>query len=371
MTNTQMQVKEVNFNGDTLLAAQDTSKQIWVGAKWVCQGIGLTRGQSNGEMVKIQSDLVLSQGARNFVLPTNGGKQDVICILIDFLPLWLAKISITPAMKKSNPELVEKLIAYQLKAKDVLAAAFLPTEYQSTEQLAILKQMEQKYQQVLSGNEAMQSSITDLASDIAFIKHEVFKMAYAPNNSEWKKKVNAKILEVNKATRISCTSLLNQIYIQMRVNGCDLIALAHRYEFENGLVQCPIIEYIDKHENVKEQFEILLDELMARTFKTEIKPAQQVTEIPAEKTTTSTVTTAEAIKTLMQPLIEMYNDHSSGGCATYRKVYAAMGVCWKYRLTKFMNEHELEVIPKKLELIKDDKKLLELFADTVIKLLTE
>lgn len=370
MTNTQMQVKEVNFNGDMLIGIK-TEKGIYTAANKTCECLGLSDGQKRRQVENLSLDLVLKQGVANLRIPTKGGNQDVLCILIDFLPLWLAKISITPAMKKSNPELVEKLIAYQLKAKDVLAAAFLPTEYQSTEQLAILKQMEQKYQRVLSGNEAMQSSIKDLASDIAFIKHEVFKMAYAPNNSEWKKKVNAKIVEVNKATRISCTSLLNQIYIQMRVNGCDLIALAHRYEFENGLTQCPIIEYIDKHENVKEQFEILLDELMARTFRTEIKPAQQVTEIPAEKTTTSTVTTAEAIKTLMQPLIEMYNDHSSGGCATYRKVYAAMGVCWKYRLTKFMNEHELEVIPKKLELIKDDKKLLELFADTVIKLLTE
>lgn len=29
-------------------------------------------------------------------------------------------------MKETNPELVERLVNYQLKAKDVLAAAFLP-----------------------------------------------------------------------------------------------------------------------------------------------------------------------------------------------------------------------------------------------------
>lgn len=46
---------------------------------------------------------------------------------IRFYSLWLAKISITPSMKENNPVLVEKLVEYQLKAKDVLAAAFLPT----------------------------------------------------------------------------------------------------------------------------------------------------------------------------------------------------------------------------------------------------
>jgi len=39
---------------------------------------------------------------------------------------WLAKISITPKMQKENKEVMNKLIEYQLKAKDVLAKAFLP-----------------------------------------------------------------------------------------------------------------------------------------------------------------------------------------------------------------------------------------------------
>lgn len=63
-------------------------------------------------------------------LPTNGGEQEVLCIALDFIPLWLAKISITPTMQADTPEVADKLVQYQLKAKDVLAAAFLPTEAQ-------------------------------------------------------------------------------------------------------------------------------------------------------------------------------------------------------------------------------------------------
>ena len=62
-------------------------------------------------------------------LPTNGGNQDVLCLKLDFVPLWLAKISITPTMSRETPELADRLEQYQLKAKDVLAAAFLPQNY--------------------------------------------------------------------------------------------------------------------------------------------------------------------------------------------------------------------------------------------------
>ncbi|GMA52581.1 hypothetical protein GCM10025857_39380 [Alicyclobacillus contaminans] len=49
----------------------------------------------------------------------------MLTLELDFLPLWLAKISITPSMRENNPEVAQRLIDYQLRAKDVLAAAFL------------------------------------------------------------------------------------------------------------------------------------------------------------------------------------------------------------------------------------------------------
>lgn len=126
-------VKEVNFMGDTLMSAQDKEKNIWAGIKWICQGLGLSDGQRNRQMSNINSDIVLNKGVSNLVLPTNGGNQEVLCLKLDFLPLWLAKISITPKMKKENPELVDKLVEYQVKVKDVLAAAFLPRQVQQRE----------------------------------------------------------------------------------------------------------------------------------------------------------------------------------------------------------------------------------------------
>lgn len=119
-------VREVDFNGDTLIAAQDqTSEKVYVAVKWVCQGIGLTEDQAKRQIKNVKEDLVISKGVSNLTLLTNGGEQDVLCVELDFLPLWLAKISITPKMIENSPDTVNKLVEYQLKAKEVLANAFV------------------------------------------------------------------------------------------------------------------------------------------------------------------------------------------------------------------------------------------------------
>lgn len=122
----ELEIKRVPFMGTELMAARDADGQIWAGVRWMCDGIGLSEGQSKSERLKIQKDKTLAKGGRNFVLPTKGGNQETLCLKLDFVPLWLAKISITPTMEKESPELAEKLMEYQLKAKDVLAAAFMP-----------------------------------------------------------------------------------------------------------------------------------------------------------------------------------------------------------------------------------------------------
>ena len=129
----ELEVKRVPFMGTDLMAAKDESGTIWAGVRWMCEGIGLSKGQMQNERARIHADSVLSQGERNLVLPSKGGNQSTLCLKLDFVPLWLAKINITPAMQAETPELAERLEAYQLKAKDVLAAAFLPKKARSGE----------------------------------------------------------------------------------------------------------------------------------------------------------------------------------------------------------------------------------------------
>ena len=122
----ELEIKRVPFMGAELMAARDTGGQIWAGVRWMCDGIGLSKGQMQNERTRIHNDKVLSQGERNLVLPTRGGNQETLCLKLDFVPLWLAKISITPSMEAETPELADRLEQYQLRAKDTLAEAFLP-----------------------------------------------------------------------------------------------------------------------------------------------------------------------------------------------------------------------------------------------------
>lgn len=121
-----LEVKRVPFLGTELMAARDNEGQIWAGVRWMCDGLGLSKGQRDRQISNIHEDKVLAKGASNLRLPTNGGLQSVVCLALDFVPLWLAKISITPTMEEETPDLAAKLEQYQLRAKDVLAAAFLP-----------------------------------------------------------------------------------------------------------------------------------------------------------------------------------------------------------------------------------------------------
>lgn len=66
----ELEIKKVPFMGTELIAARDTEGQIWAGVRWMCDGIGLSEGQSKSERLKIQKDKVLSKGGRNFILPT-------------------------------------------------------------------------------------------------------------------------------------------------------------------------------------------------------------------------------------------------------------------------------------------------------------
>lgn len=128
----ELEVRKVPFMGTELMAARDNDGQIWAGVRWICNGIGMNKTQTNSQVEKIKEDKALMKGYGNFRIPTNGGQQNTLCLKLDYVPLWLAKIAITPRMERETPELAARLEQYQLKAKDVLAAAFLPQSKQQS-----------------------------------------------------------------------------------------------------------------------------------------------------------------------------------------------------------------------------------------------
>lgn len=123
-----IQVRPVDVLGDTIMATQDEKGCIWAGVSYFCKALGMSNAQRDTQVEKVQSDKTLKRGTRKFPGGVFDPNNEAVAIKVDFVPLWLAKIQITKKMEQDHPDLADKLLNYQLKAKDILAAAFLPKQ---------------------------------------------------------------------------------------------------------------------------------------------------------------------------------------------------------------------------------------------------
>lgn len=168
-----IQTKEVNFNDDVLMAAQDANGDVWVGVKWICVALGLTQDQGRRQVKNVQSDDVLKLGCVKFGTGVFDPNNETIALKIEYLPLWLAKIRITPAMRAENPDVVNKLFEYQLRAKDALAAAFVPKQKPATT-IDLLKGQLELLDNLITEQERQNKQIEENAAQIEKLKRVVF-----------------------------------------------------------------------------------------------------------------------------------------------------------------------------------------------------
>lgn len=119
-------IKSVDIFGDTIMAAKYNDGHIYAGISYFCNALGMSRVQKDTQVDKIREDKTLSKGYRKFPVGVFDQNNEAVGIRLDFVPIWLAKITITKRMEQDHPELADKLLEYQLKAKDILAEAFLP-----------------------------------------------------------------------------------------------------------------------------------------------------------------------------------------------------------------------------------------------------
>lgn len=131
-----MEVRLVKFNDDDLLVSENEGK-VFVAVRWVCTALGMDRNATRVQMRKIQADVILQKGCTKMSLPTSGGVQEVFCLELNYLPLWLAKIN---ANILKGSETKKKLVQYQLRAKDVLANAFVKDAEQAPQTSSIIPQ---------------------------------------------------------------------------------------------------------------------------------------------------------------------------------------------------------------------------------------
>ena len=156
-------VKSVDVLGGLVTAVKDEKDTIWVGINYFCQGLDMNKAQRDYQVEKINADKALKKGSRKFPAGVFDESHEMYALRLDFIPMWLAKIAITKKMEQDHPELADKLLEYQLKAKDILAAAFLPQQESTPQTLqsqirTIAQGTDELYQRV----EGVEGRIQDL-----------------------------------------------------------------------------------------------------------------------------------------------------------------------------------------------------------------
>lgn len=160
-------VKPVDVLGDTIMAAKDEKNVIWVGINYFCQGLDMEKKQRDYQVEKVKTDKTLKRGCRKFPAGVFDIANEVYALRLDFIPMWLAKITITKKMEKEHPELADKLLEYQLKAKDILAEAFLSKH--DTQPLSL----QQQIQTIAKGTDELYQRVDAVKEEVNTVKAEV------------------------------------------------------------------------------------------------------------------------------------------------------------------------------------------------------
>lgn len=166
-----MVVKSVDLMGDTVMAAMDGDGNIWTGINFFCRGLGMSKRQRDFQVEKVKADKALSKGCTLLRAGVLDPANEAYALRLDFIPIWLSKITITKKMEEQNPDLADKLLDYQLKAKDILAEAFLPKQDDNVQgQIQLLaKGTTELYNRV----EGVESEVQTVKKDLEKFKADV------------------------------------------------------------------------------------------------------------------------------------------------------------------------------------------------------
>lgn len=122
------EVKEIPFNGGSLLGVRTPDGKVWLAVKKACLDIGLNENQATAERKKIEKGLLFDNQWQKLKVKFDSQVREILVLSEKLVPMWLAQINLTPTMQRKNPDAVQKLLKYQLEATDVLHEAFYGTE---------------------------------------------------------------------------------------------------------------------------------------------------------------------------------------------------------------------------------------------------
>jgi len=102
---------------DELLAARTETSEIYLPVRPICTALGIHWA---AQYRKIKADEVLLESTRTLRLQTRGGPQNLVCMDVEAIPMWLAGIE----PSRVREDLRDRLIVYKRWVRKVVYEAF-------------------------------------------------------------------------------------------------------------------------------------------------------------------------------------------------------------------------------------------------------
>lgn len=315
VTTTSITPAEIKFYQDEVTAFQTNDGEVYAAVNKVLRNIGFNEDRVKAIRKKWRDDRVISPNGRYFTLRYSGGVQpvdkDTYCITNKILPLALAKISITPELEKSYPEVVEKLVRYQLECADVLYNHFFKKETTpeakpeatpqsileaplSREELAMFMydfrssleafaagfkdEVSSLAAIIKSQNDAYNKNMLQLTDALSKVRtftlvntaaespretpHKVEKMS--PDAAKWLGKAWESARIISKRNGKDETHSLMEGYAILRKNGIDLTSMYNKYKV--GRTKPRMINMIAESGDLREKMEDVFKELHRKYY---------------------------------------------------------------------------------------------------------
>lgn len=276
--NTALQVTNFNFYGDELIALKDNATgEIYTSINSILRGIGFTdKDQIRRRRDKWINDIVISKGVLKFNIPTQEvvikndttlfDEKDTYCISQHKLPLALAKTTITPKMKKNQPELASKLELYQDKCADVLASVFL--NHKTTEQIIIQPILDTLNTFTKTVNNTL-LSLNERMSKLEESQEQVKKSLPKKRFSYWNSKMFPKyqlLMDYFEIPTGKNGILYKELYKEFHNTYPDIEInqIVDDYCYDNGLDSCFTLDAIEHDKTVRKLFESMVDGLLKK-----------------------------------------------------------------------------------------------------------
>lgn len=263
---TALQVTDFNFYGDNLIALKDNATgEIYTAITHILRGIGFNSKQVEHQQNKILKDELLKSHTLKFsgVDLNMPSVNEIWCISQRKLPIALAKINITPKMKKEQPELSKRLLTYQDKCADVLASVFIDRKTVSNINMQSITDTLTSVTNTLT---TLTQTMASMQQEINTIKETQSAQPKLPKKkwSYWSTKMYPKYQLLTDYFHITHKELYKNLYseLQNTYPDIDLNQEIDDYCYENKLESAYTLDVIEHNLALRKLFESVVDNLL-------------------------------------------------------------------------------------------------------------